>query len=137
MFGGSGIVAYPARDISKGDYTDYTKFSQPDTNFKTPVSPNTAISTLIGDITNGSNTRTAEALYLSYMTLRADAQTNADLPNKLNVIVLFTDGLPNGVTNFANSQSWIAANQVMKSASGCTDLSKGSNARWLARQIQI
>jgi Flp pilus assembly protein TadG len=101
VFGGSGIVAYPARSISN-DFTDYTQFTPPDNNFKTRSS------TIINEITSQTNTGTAEALYLAYMTLRADAATNTDLASKLNVIVLFTDGLPNGVTAFANDPSQIA-----------------------------
>jgi hypothetical protein len=80
----------------------------------------------IGDLTSGSNTGTAEALYLAYMTLRADAQTNPDLATKLNVIVLFTDGLPNGVTVFANDPAQ-PTNYMMKAASGCSKLGQGSN----------
>jgi len=101
VFGGSGIVAYPARNVAN-DYTDYTQFTAPDNNFKTRSS------TIINEITSQSNTGTAEALYLAYMTLRADAATNTDLSTKLNVIVLFTDGLPNGITTFANDPSQIA-----------------------------
>ena len=101
VFGGSGIVAYPARNVAN-DYTDYTQFTPPDNNFKSRSS------TIINEITSQSNTGTAEALYLAYMTLRADAATNSDLATKLNVIVLFTDGLPNGITAFANDPSQIA-----------------------------
>jgi hypothetical protein len=101
VFGGSAIVAYPARNVAK-DYTDYTQFTPPDNNFKTRSS------TIINEITSKTNTGTAEALYLAYMTLRADAATNTDLGSKLNVIVLFTDGLPNGITTFANDPSQIA-----------------------------
>lgn len=135
VFGGSGIVAYPARTIAK-DFTDYRNFTPPDTNFK--INANGAIVKNGGDpgylsyITDGSNTGTAEALYLSYMTLRADAATNADLATKLNVIVLFTDGIPNGITAFANdpTQSTAAGsnNFMIKAGFGCTDLGNGSNA---------
>jgi hypothetical protein len=66
--------------------------------------------------------------------LRADAATNSTLAGKLNVIVLFTDGLPNGLTanandyrfnvppNPANSQYY-----MMKQASGCPNLNQGTN----------
>jgi Flp pilus assembly protein TadG len=121
VFGGSGIVAYPPRDITK-DYTVYTNFTPPDNNFK--LSGN--IPKYITDLKSGSNTGTAEALYLAYMTLRADAATNTDLSTKLNVIVLFTDGLPNGVTAFANDPTFLTPNDMMNSSSGCTDLGKGS-----------
>jgi Flp pilus assembly protein TadG len=97
VFGGSGIVAVPARDISK-DYTDYRQFVPPNNQFKTTGN----IKNLIADISSGSNTGTAEALYLAQMMIRADADTNSDLSSMLNVIVLFTDGIPNGVTAWGN-----------------------------------
>lgn len=118
VFGGSGIVAYPTRDVTK-DYTDYTQFTPPDNNFKTRSKA------IINEIHSESNTGTAEGLYLAYNTLRADAATNADLGSKLNVIVLFTDGLPNGITAFANDPNF-SKNYVMSSGSGCTDLGNGS-----------
>jgi hypothetical protein len=122
VFGGSAIVAYPTRNIAN-DYTDYTKFAAPDNNFKTRTKA------IINEIKSVTNTGTAEALYLAYMTLRADAATNTDLSTKLNVIVLFTDGLPNGITAFANDPNQTAAhgkNFMISSGSGCTDPSKGS-----------
>jgi Flp pilus assembly protein TadG len=125
VFGGSAIVAYPPRDITK-DYLDYTKFTPPDNNFK--VSTN--IPTYIKDLAPGSNTGTAEALYLAYMTLRADAATNTDLATKLNVIVLFTDGLPNGVTAFANDPPPVGQYFMMNSSSNCTGLA--SPGSWTA-----
>ncbi len=117
VFGGSAIVAYPPRDISN-DYTDYTKFSPPDNQFK--LAGNMLKD--IGDLTDGSNTGTAEALYLAHMILRADGQTNPDVATKLNVIVLFTDGLPNGITAFANDPN--ATTQMLKA--GCTYQANGN-----------
>jgi len=111
VFGGSAIVAYPPRNIAT-DYDSYTTFTAPDNNFKLTGN----IPKYLNDLTSGSNTGTAEALYLAYMTLRADAATNTDLSSKLNVIVLFTDGLPNGITVFGNDPT--APTQMMKS--GCT-----------------
>jgi Flp pilus assembly protein TadG len=119
VFGGSGIVAYPPRDITK-DYTDYTKFTPPDNNFKL----STNVPKYLADITSGSNTGTAEALYLAYMMLRADAATNTDLSTKLNVIVLFTDGIPNGLTVFANDKNQ-PDNYMMSSSAGCSNLGNG------------
>ena len=122
VFGGSGIVAYPTRNIAN-DYTDYTKFLPPDNNFKTRTKA------IINEIHSESNTGTAEALYLAYMTLRADAATNSDLGTKLNVIVLFTDGLPNGVTAFANDKNLTTKygkNFMISSGGGCIDLGKGA-----------
>jgi Flp pilus assembly protein TadG len=119
VFGGSAIIAVPPRDITK-DYTNYTQFTPPNNNFKTSGN----IKTLIGDIKSGSNTGTAEALYLAYMALRADAATNTDLATKLNVIVLFTDGLPNGITTFANDPDTNVTQNIMSSA--CSERSNGS-----------
>ncbi len=124
VFGGSAIVAYPPRNITK-DYTDYTQFTPPDNNFK--ASGN--IPKYIADLKQGSNTGTAEALYLAYSTLRADANSNSDLATKLNVIVLFTDGLPNGVTAYANDPTQTALtnkNFMMSSGSNCADLGSGN-----------
>ena len=124
VFGGSGIIAYPKRDITK-DYLDYTQFTAPGKDFKLA----TNIPKFIAELKSGSNTGTAEALYLSYMALRADAVTNPELSTKLNVIVLFTDGLPNGITAFANDPNQTALsnkNFMMKSTSLCTNLGKGA-----------
>ena len=122
-FGGSAILAYPARSIAT-DYTDYTKFTPPDNNFKVNASGN--IPDYIADLSAGSNTGTAEALYLAYMALRADAVTNTNLGSQLNVIVLFTDGLPNGITAYANDPG-LGKNYMMASGSGCSDL---ATVRW-------
>ncbi|HUI57001.1 MAG TPA: VWA domain-containing protein [Bryobacteraceae bacterium] len=124
VFGGSGIVAYPPRDITK-DYTDYTQFTAPDNNFKLASN----IPKYLADVADGSNTGTAEALYLAYMTLRADAATNTDLSTKLNVIVLFTDGIPNGITAFADDPDLTAKynkNFMLASTSNCPDLGSGT-----------
>ena len=98
-FGGSAIVAYPPSDWNKAVPTG------PDTAFKdTPdsaSSPN--ILTSISNIAIGSNTGTAEALMLAYKEIVA-----ANQPGALNVIVLFTDGLPNGITaNFNNTATGV------------------------------
>jgi Flp pilus assembly protein TadG len=118
VYGGSGIIAYPPRVLT-ADYSDYTKFSPPDANFGV----STAIPQYIGEMKGGSNTGTAEALYLAYSMLRADSNTNSELANKLNVIVLFTDGIPNGITTFANDPT-AGITQPMKTA--CTDKTLGS-----------
>jgi Flp pilus assembly protein TadG len=124
VFGGSAILAYPSRNIAT-DYTDYTKFTPPDNNFK--VNANGNIPGYIADLSAGSNTGTAEALYLAYMALRADAATNTSLGTQLNVIVLFTDGLPNGITAYANDPG-LGKNYMMAAGSGCSDVGNGSLA---------
>jgi len=124
VFGGSGIIAYPKRNITT-DYLDYKKFTAPDNNFKVNATGN--IPQYIGEIKAGSNTGTAEALYLAYMALRADAATNINLSSQLNVIVLFTDGLPNGITAYANDPNETKYYMMGKN-SGCADLGNGSLA---------
>lgn len=128
-FGGSAIVAYPARNAAN-DPTDYTTFSAPDTNFNTPVAPNQEIGGLdnkglICQLKAGSNTGTAEALAMAYYTLRADAATNTSLPGMLNVIVLFTDGLPNGLTVFPNDKTQSPIPVAATGTSGCTNAHTG------------
>jgi Flp pilus assembly protein TadG len=117
-FGGSALVAYPPGDWPK-DYYDLTA-GGPDTAFKdadTPASPN--VLTSISNIVIGSNTGSAEGLMLAYKELRA-----ANQPGALNVIVFFTDGLPNGITaNFNNT-----ATGVIQTSSGCTNKTNGGAA---------
>ena len=100
VFGGSAIIAYPSTDWGKDVRTAVLK--GPDVNFKntgdSDASPNMLRS--IGNITSSSNTGTAEALTLAYKELAAAAQ-----PGALNVIVLFTDGLPNGISAYFNDYS--------------------------------
>ena len=73
----------------------------PTTNFKTQ---NPSLSSVIGAIACTDTTATAEALNLAYTQIKAINQ-----PGALNVILLFTDGLPNGVT----------ANYPIKTTSTC------------------
>jgi Flp pilus assembly protein TadG len=122
VFGGSAIVAYPPGDWNNANPTG------PDTNFMT-ANPN--MIDLIDDIADASNTGTADALMLAYKELQA-----ANQPGALNVIVLFTDGQPNGITaNFNNSTGTTA----MKAGSTCTykptDLGNAAHSMigWMAQ----
>jgi hypothetical protein len=75
--------------------------------------------TSISNVAVASNTGTAEALMLAWAELKA-----ANQPGALNVIVLFTDGQPNGITaNFNN-----AVTGVIKAGSGCTHKTDGGAA---------
>ncbi len=75
--------------------------------------------TSISNIVIGSNTGSADGLMLAYKELQA-----ANQPGALNVIVFFTDGLPNGITaNFNNT-----ATGVIKTTSGCTNKTTGGAA---------
>jgi hypothetical protein len=95
IFGGSAVVAFPVA-----------------TNFKS-ATPN--IPSLLNALGSQSNTGTAEALSLSYQELQ-----RVNLPGALNVIVLFTDGLPNGVTADFNNTGTVPATLIKTASSGCT-----------------
>jgi len=99
VFGGSAIVAYPL-----SDWGQLPPVTGPDTHFRdtpdTAQAPN--MIDAIGDITIGTNTNTAEGLTLAYKELQ-----KANLPGALNVIVLFTDGQPNGITANFNSSTGV------------------------------
>lgn len=82
VFGRTALVAYPPRDPNNPDAG-----GGPDENFKAPMI------SLIDKIQSGSNTGMAEALWLAYKELQKNPLRSA-----LNMIVLFTDGLPNGIT---------------------------------------
>jgi hypothetical protein len=90
VFGGSAIVAYPLS-----------------ATFKSAIS---GIPHYLNEIAAGSDTGMAEALWIAYQQLR-----NNPLPGALNVIVLFTDGLPNGLTADFNQSS----STYINPASGC------------------
>ncbi len=105
VFGGSAIVAFPPRNPNNP-----AAGTGPADNFKS-ASP--SIPTLINAINSGSNTGMAEALWLAYQELKKNP-----LDGALNLIVLFTDGLPNGVTAYFNDT--VPANNVVKGTSTCT-----------------
>jgi Flp pilus assembly protein TadG len=71
--------------------TKYIAFP-PANNFKSAGPPN--VRTLIGQIACGGTTSIAAAYWTAYQQL----VTTLNQPGALNVIVLFTDGQPNGVT---------------------------------------
>ncbi|HEY2017355.1 MAG TPA: vWA domain-containing protein, partial [Bryobacteraceae bacterium] len=78
VFGGNAVLAFPNPSPSG-----------PAANFKTAVP---SVDTLIGQTVGGGNTGTAEALHMAYTELVKKNDAGA-----LNLIVMFTDGLPNGI----------------------------------------
>jgi hypothetical protein len=110
LISGSAYVAYPPADWGINPPTGATG---PDVNFKgTTETPN--MLTTISNMVSGSNTGTAEGLMLAWKELQA-----ANEPGALNIIVLWTDGMPNGITaDFNNSSTG-----SLKSGSGCTHTS--------------
>jgi Flp pilus assembly protein TadG len=99
VFGGSALVAYP-----------HPSTSGPDPYFKSAAP---TIDTLIGQTVNGGNTGTAQALWLAYQELVKRNEQGA-----LNLIVFFTDGLPNGLVAEFNDPD--AAKNLLKTTSTCS-----------------
>ncbi len=97
-FGGSAIVAYPSTDW------DNTAPHGPDSSFM--YEPDSAavpnMITSINNIAISTNTGTAEGLIDAWKEIQA-----ANQPGALNVIVLFTDGQPNGITANFNSSTGV------------------------------
>lgn len=78
------LTAYDDNDSGNdGSYNASTNYWQ---------SGSAGIQNAIGNIDCGSNTNTTAALYRAYQDIKAAGE-----PLALNVIVLFTDGVPNGV----------------------------------------
>jgi len=98
VFGGSSVLAFP--NPSPGG---------PASNFKS-ASP--SVDALIGQTVNGGNTGTAQALWLAYQELVKLNEAGA-----LNLIVFFTDGLPNGLAADFNLAE--PAGNLLRSTSGC------------------
>jgi hypothetical protein len=105
VFGASAIVAFPPHDPAYADAS-----LGPDSRFKTA---HPSIADLIASIQAGSNTGTAEALTLAYSELAANP-----VPDALNTIVLFTDGLPNGIAAEFNDPD--PRRNLLRRDSGCT-----------------
>jgi Flp pilus assembly protein TadG len=101
VFGGSAIVAFPTPGA------DGQSPNGPQSNFK---SANPNVNDLIGTVKNGGNTGMAQALHMAFQEL-----LNRNQPGALNLIVLFTDGLPNGVVaNFNDAtKGMVAGKQVL------------------------
>ena len=78
VFGGAAVLAFPNPSPNG-----------PQSNFKSSIP---SVDTLIGQTVGGGNTGMAHALNMAYNEL-----VKRNQPGALNLIVLFTDGLPNGV----------------------------------------
>jgi Flp pilus assembly protein TadG len=99
VFGTSAVVAYPTSETPNYSLTTGTG---PDTHFADPVSGGgDNMLTLINALQVGYDTNTSEALWLAYKELLKARALDPD-PNRANVIVLFTDGVPNGFTAYLN-----------------------------------
>lgn len=122
VLGGSALVAYPPRNPDNP-----TAGNGPDLLY---ASSSPTMDTLISKIACGSNTGTTEGVILAYQELKKNPQ-----PLYLNVIVLFTDGMPNGITAVFNGTTSPSVPSVIKTP-GCTNYRptdppvKGWIAQW-------
>ena len=117
LISGSAYVAYPPSDWGTNPPTGATG---PDLNFKgSTETPN--MLTTISNVVSGSNTATAEGLMLAWKELQA-----ANEPGALNIIVLWTDGAPNGITADFNN----ATTGSLKAGNGCTYTNDGTNGQY-------
>ncbi len=99
VFGGSAVLAFPNPSPNG-----------PTSNFKS-ASP--TVDTLISQTVGGGNTGTAHALNMAYSELKKRNE-----PGSLNLILIFTDGLPNGVVanyNDATKDHGVLTNNFIRS----------------------
>jgi Flp pilus assembly protein TadG len=113
VFGGSGFVAYPNPGSTPN--ANYTGGNGPDIHFADPVTaPADNLLTVISALQVGTDTNTSEGLWLAYLELKKAVAVDTD-PTRANVIVLFTDGVPNGFTAYINDPS----HNALSSSSNC------------------
>jgi Flp pilus assembly protein TadG len=111
-FASSGVVGYPT--TRPYNYSP-TSSGGPDTNFET-TQTNGNMLTMLGDIGSNGYTNMSDGLSLAYIELQKANNRDQD-PTRLNAIVLFTDGVPNAFSSYANDPS----NNSLLSTSKCTN----------------
>jgi Flp pilus assembly protein TadG len=123
VFSGSGVVGYPTTPWPAPQ--TYNGGGGPDVNFCGTSAPyvcgssSTDMYSQIGKVTANNGTGMGDALALAYIELqkahmRDLAKDGAD--TRMNVIVLFTDGVPSAVDTYLNQNG----HSVIKAGSGCT-----------------
>ena len=96
-FASSGVVGYPT---GRPYNSSPTSAGGPDTNFET-TQTNGNMLTMLSDIGSNGYTNMSEGLALAYIELQKANNRDKD-PTRLNAIVLFTDGVPNAFSSYAN-----------------------------------
>jgi hypothetical protein len=109
VFGGSAVVGYPT---TRPYNSSPTSAGGPDSNFEI-AQTNGDMLDMIGDISSGGDTNTAEALWLAYLELQKANNRDND-PTRLNAIVLFTDGIPTSMTVNLNDPSNLPSSNSLK-----------------------
>jgi hypothetical protein len=118
-FDGSAVVGYPI--VRPWDSTiTATSTGGPDSLFESGTTSDMIHQ--IGAISSNSGTGMAEALWIAYMELQKAhmrdlaAPGSGGLDQRLNAIVLFTDGVPSGVSVYLNNPT----DNSIRSNSNCT-----------------
>ncbi len=131
VFDGSGVVGYPT--VRPWDYTTTsTSTGGPDINFMDGTTNDMVHQ--IQRVNASSGTGMADALSLAYIELQKAHMRDLaakGVDDKLNSIVLFTDGVPSAISLFPNN----TANNVLQTSVGCTYRTNGSTKpmyAWLA-----
>jgi Flp pilus assembly protein TadG len=113
ILSGSSYVAYP--NPTQTPSYNYTTGIGPDVHFADAVTgTGQNMLTTINAMQVGTDTNTPEAVWLAYLELKKAIAADSD-PSKANVIVLFTDGVPNGFTAYLNDPS----HNALSSSSNC------------------
>jgi Flp pilus assembly protein TadG len=122
VYDGSGVVGYPASNPNWDSTTTSTSTGGPDTNFMNGAS--TDMLHAIQAITAANGTGMADALSIAYIELQKahmrDLAANG-VDQRLNSIVLFTDGVPSAISLYMNNPASTNANNIIKSTSSCTN----------------
>jgi Flp pilus assembly protein TadG len=112
-FSGSAFVAYP--NPGNTPSANYSGGPGPDIHFADPVTGGGEnMLTLISELQVGTDTNTSEGLWLAYQELKKAVAIDTDT-TRANIIVLFTDGVPNGFTAYLNDPS----HNSLSSSSNC------------------
>jgi hypothetical protein len=117
VYDGSAVVGYPTTRPWDSTITN-TSTGGPDTSFNAGVTGDMIHQ--IAAIAAGGYTGMAEGLWLAYIELQKshlkDLKANGGVDDRLNSIVLFTDGFPTATTVHLNN----ASDDSIKGTSACT-----------------
>jgi Flp pilus assembly protein TadG len=118
VFSGSAVVGYPTTPWPSPLST--SGGGGPDIYFYNGAS--TDMVHQLGNVTAGDGTAMGDGLALAYIELQKthvrDMAANGGVDNRMNAIVLFTDGVPSSVVTYPNQTT--DPNNVVSSGSGCT-----------------
>jgi hypothetical protein len=121
VFDGSGTVGYPS--VRPWDSTiTATSTGGPNTSFMDGSS--TDMVHMIQAVNAAGGTGMSEGLWLAYVELQKTHLRDLaakGVDDRLNSIVLFTDGVPSGISLYLNNTANANADNAIKSSSTCTN----------------